>query len=402
MISRRLAGLSTCIVLTVVAAACADDVDQEAVEAVGPVGAPKAVTIAITDDGCSPSAIDASAGEVTFAVTNETRDQAEFEILTAAPAILVEKILGAGSSGSYTVALTAGQHSVICGAPSHTRATLSITGEGGHATPTSGVVDQAGLDALVSGYATYVGEQLTLLQTGVRRFTDAVRSGDVEQAKALYPEVREPWERIEPVAELFPDSDGVIDSRSDDFELREADPGFTGFHALEYGLWANGTIDGATVDPRALADRLDADIGELVTAARRVEYQPAVITNGAAALIEEAAQTKITGEEDRYSMTDLFTFAANVDGSKEIFELVHDLLQRVDPALATDLQASFADVDSLLATYIDGEGIDVDGKGYQTYDRVSTADRARFKTAMAQLSEELARVSGSLGLVVAS
>ncbi len=73
-----------------------------------------------------------------------------------------------------------------------------------------------------------------------------------------------PWEAIEPVAELFPDSDAVIDSRADDFAKAEADPDFTGFHALEYGLWAQGTKDGATVDLKALADRLDKDMQDLL------------------------------------------------------------------------------------------------------------------------------------------
>ena len=81
-------------------------------------------------------------------------------------------------------------------------------------------------------------EQTKALETGTKAFTDAVRAGDTEKAKSLYAQVRIPWERIEPVAELFPDSDGVIDSRADDFEKKEADPEFTGFHAIEYGLWA--------------------------------------------------------------------------------------------------------------------------------------------------------------------
>ncbi len=47
------------------------------------------------------------------------------------------------------------------------------------------------------------------------------------------------------------------------------------------------------------------------------------MTNGAAGLIEEAAQTKITGEEERYSKTDLYTLQANVDGAHKIFVLAH-------------------------------------------------------------------------------
>ena len=141
------------------------------------------------------------------------------------------------------------------------------------------------------------------LQTNVQAFTDAVRSGDTEKAKQLYIAARVPWEAIEPVAELFPDSDAVIDSRADDYDKAEADPDFSGFHALEYGLWAQGTKDGATVDLDALADRLDSDIAELIAKVKTITIAPQVMTNGAGALIEEASQGKITGEEDAVTRT---------------------------------------------------------------------------------------------------
>ena len=175
------------------------------------------------------------------------------------PQIIAEEFLEAGKSGSYTVSLPAGQYQVICGAPSDPRADLVVTGEGG-TTPAAAAnskVDQAALAAAVTAYTAYVDEQTQKLTTGTKAFTDAVRAGDVAEAKALYANARVPWEEIEPVAELFPDCDAVIDSRADDFAKAEADPTFTGFHAIEYGLWAQGTKDGANVDLTALANGLD-------------------------------------------------------------------------------------------------------------------------------------------------
>ena len=43
---------------------------------------------------------------------------------------------------------------------------------------------------------------------------------------------------------------------------------------------------------------------------------------GAAELIEEVSEGKITGEEDRYSHTDLWDFAANIEGSKQLIMLL--------------------------------------------------------------------------------
>ncbi len=357
-------------------------------------GAAKGIAVNLTDNGCDPLALTAPTGSVSFAVTNKTDDQAEFEILSKTPEILTEKFVDAGKTETYAVALAPGDYEIICGRPSDPRTQLTITGDSG-AGPTTTVVDASALAAATAEYQTFVIGQVEELETNIKAFTDAVRAGDTETAKELYPVVRVNWEIIEPVAELFPDSDGVIDSRSDDFPKAEADPDFTGFHAIEYGLWAQGTIDGAEVDLPALADRLDADITSLATSIKTIDIQPQVMTNGAAALIEEAAQTKTTGEEDRYSHTDLATFAANVDGAKKVVDLVGPLLRGVNATLADDLAASFERVNALLDTYQDGDA-------FQSYENVTEADRAKFKTELAQLSEELSQVTGSLGLTVAS
>ena len=371
--------------VAVFVAGCSDGGGGEGAVAAEPV------TVTLTEAGCDPTTVAATGGTVTFAVKNDRNAKAEFEVLSKTPEILIEKFLESKAAGSFQVNLKAGSYEIICGAPSDTRAALTITGDGGVAVLK---VDKPALDAAVTAYTAYVREQTKALENGTKAFTDAVRAGDTEKAKTLYAQVRIPWERIEPVAELFPDSDGVIDSRADDFEKKEADPEFSGFHAIEYGLWANGTIGGAKVDLTALANRLDKDIAQLIALVNGLEIQPQVMTNGAAALIEEAANTKITGEEERYSKTDLTTFAANVEGSRKVFDLVDALLKGVDKKLDDSIAKDFKTVDDLLAKY-------KDGTGFMTYDKVTSGDRDKFKSSMASLSEDLAQVSGSFGLEVA-
>ena len=132
---------------------------------------------------------------------------------------------------------------------------------------------------------------------------------------------------------------------------------------------------------------------DLITSVSKITITPQVMTNGAAGLIEEAAQTKITGEEERYSKTDLVTLAANVDGARKIVELLHPVLQPVNPTLQTEIDGALAKVDSLLAPL-------KSGNGYVSYDQVTDAQRNDLKAAMAQLSEELSEISGALGLEV--
>ena len=348
----------------------------------------------ITDDGCgTPTLAAPEAGLVTFAVASTATTRGEFEIVSAAPSIIFEGFWTPGQSKEVQVQLRAGSYELVCGNPNTPKRGRLTVGAGPTDVAAATGPDRAALDELAAEYTKVVRGEATKLSQGTRQFTAAVRAGDTVQAKALYAKVREPWERIEPVAEAFPDADAAIDSRADDHPRAEADPGFKGFHAIEYGLWAQGT-KGARVDLPRLATTLDTDVASLVRELRALKVTPEAMTNGAAALIEEAAQTKVTGEEERYSRTDLVTLAANLDGARTVFNLIEDRLGAADPGLRDDTIRAIRRVREVLGRY------EVDG-GFASYARVTREDRNLLKTTMAELSELFARVPGSLGLELA-
>ena len=205
--------------------------------------------------------------------------------------------------------------------------------------------DQQVLEA-VADYKTWVVGEVAGLVADTRKFTDAVRAGDLAAAKRQFAPSRVRWERIEPIAGLVEDIDGRVDSRVDDFE-GPADPQFTGWHRLEYHLWKLGSTKGT----KPFADQLDKDIASLEQQMRKLEFPPAAVALGPAELVEEVSEGKITGEEDRYSHTDLWDFDANVDGSRKLFELLTPALQAKDAALVGEIGAGFAAVGKSLAAY---------------------------------------------------
>ena len=83
------------------------------------------------------------------------------------------------------------------------------------------------------------------------------------------------------------------------------------------------------------------------------------MARGAGELIEEVAQSKLTGEEDRYSEADLWSIEANVAGSKKIVDILRPTLETVDAAWLERADAAFADVDEVIAKYRDGDGFTV-------------------------------------------
>ena len=231
------------------------------------------------------------------------------------------------------------------------------TGSGGSAASgldgqnLGGTTDNPLVRNAVVEYKTYATQQIDEGITLTRTLTDAVRAGDLAAAQAAYAPSRVPWERIEPLAGLVEEIDGAVDARVDDFASVD-DPAFTGWHRLEYLLFARNTTEGAA----PFADKLDADLQTLKTQFATLEVPPVAVPVGAAELIEEVSSGKITGEEDRYSKTDLYDFNANLEGSRAAIERLRPALAQADPALLQRIDTGFADLDRSLAPLRDGDG----------------------------------------------
>ncbi len=233
--------------------------------------------------------------------------------------------------------------------------------------------------AATAAYKAYVIHEVQLLTAANKTFTDAVRAGDVAKAKASFAAARYHYETIEPVAESFGDLDPEIDARIDDVD----DPAkWTGFHRLEKILWVDNTTNGTT----ALADKLDADIAKLKALVADETYQPAQLANGATGLLDEVAKSKVTGEEDRYSHTDLSDFAANVAGSYKAFQLLQPVLAAKDPGLAATVDARFKDVLASLDEHKSGEA-------WASYTTINDSTRRTLAQQVDALAEPLSQVA---------
>jgi iron uptake system component EfeO len=244
------------------------------------------------------------------------------------------------------------------------------------------------LTAPIAAYKTYVTQEVDQLTLKTKAFTDAVIAGDLAKSQKLYASTRVHWERSEPVAEAFTDLDGTMDQRADKFEQKEKDPKFTGWHRLEMILFQDKTTKGT----KELATLLMKDTLELQKRMKTLAIEPKTMVGGAAGLIEEVAANKISGEEDRYSRTDLWDFAANIDGSQKIVELLRPMLKTANPELLKRVDANFAKVNTGLGKYKTPDG------GYQTYDKLKDIDRKDLKASITLLAEDLSKLRGTLGV----
>ncbi|SPJ32064.1 iron uptake system protein EfeO [Kushneria phyllosphaerae] len=258
--------------------------------------------------------------------------------------------------------------------------------------PAQAAVSPDALVGPVAEYKLYVLDNLEDLVSHTEAFTAAIRAGDVDKARALYAPTRVYYERIEPIAELFADLDARIDAREDDYEHGVKDPDFTGFHRLEYALFHDHSTKGMNGYAQGLMD----NINTLDSRVQDLTFPPKTVVGGAAALMEEVAATKVSGEEDRYSRTDLWDFQANVDGAREIFSLFRPLAEQEDADTVQRIQQNFDHVEAILAEYrVDPQHPE---KGFDAYDEVSDTHRRALVGPVTVLAEDLSTLRGLLGL----
>lgn len=343
------------------------------------------VKVTVTDKQCEPMNLTVNAGKTQFVILNHSQKALEWEILKGVMVVEERENIAPGFSQKLTANLQPGEYEMTCGLLTNPKGKLVVKGEA--------TADAAKGDALLSlgeaitAYKAYVVGETAQLVSGTKAFTDAVKAGDIEKAKALYAPTRQHYERIEPIAELFSDLDGSIDAREDDYEQKAADPKFTGFHRLEKALFGDNSVK----DMASYADKLNHDVLELQTRINELAFPPSKVVGGAAGLIEEVAASKISGEEDRYSHTDLWDFQANIEGAQKIVDLLRPQLQKENSALLAKVDANFKKVNTILAKYRTKTG-------FETYDKLTDADRNALKGPITTLAEDLAQLRGVLGL----
>lgn len=356
-----------------------------------------AVTVSSTESECNLSTTEVKAGKNTFSVTNDGSQVTEFYVLAEDGLRIISEVenIGPGITRDLTVNLAEGTYKTSC--------KPGMVGDGiigdltvaanPDASPVS-ADEQALRDTAITQYTAYVKDQTEQLKTKTDAFADAYAAGDDEQARSLYAAARLHYERIEPVAESFGDLDPLLDLREADLEEGQT---WTGWHLIEKDLWQPTAEDndGKAYTPltesqrKEAATKLKEDTQSLYDQTRDLELTLDQITNGAKSLLDEVAFSKVTGEEEIWSHTDLYDFQGNIDGARVAFEDVRPLLESKDAELAQTIDAKFTDIQSLLDQHRDG-------KGFVAYTDLSESQVRELSDAIDALSEPLSQLTGVL------
>ena len=346
------------------------------------------VTVTIHPHSCEPNALTVPAGLNSFRIVNASERAVEWEILDGVLVVEERENIAPGLSQVINATLAPGDYAITCGLLSNPRGTLHVTPTAASEASANARPSMVAFIGPLSEFRVYVSRQSSVLIKAVDALSQAIGAGDLEQAQALYTPARVAYQRLAPAAQRLAELDNAINARADFFEKRESDPGFTGFHRLEYGLFDQRSTEGLA----PIAQRLQADTVQLKQQLLAQSLPPEQLVSIVARTLHTLADTRAnSGEEERYSHFDLNGFAANLEATRKVVDLLRPLLTKKNPDLQRNIDSASASLEAEL------NGLKT-SQGYRTYDRVSAEQRQHISNKAKALADELDGIDPALGL----
>ncbi|MFI7503347.1 iron uptake system protein EfeO [Streptomyces sp. NPDC049687] len=354
----------------------------------GCTGSDNVIEVMAADSKCETSQKEIAAGHVQLAIENKGSLAAAVYILFPDDQVVAEREnIAPGTKQRVTAEVKAGDYQIGCRAGMNSdsvRQDLKVTGG-------TGDKRDPRQDWAVATYRAYAQEQAYQTLRLAETFAQAVKDGDIEDAKKTYALSRIGWERTEAVAESFGDIGSRVDVREDGLgDDQNPATDWTGWHRLEKALWQDKKI---TERDKQVADQMIADLGDWQRRIGKAEITPTSMANGAKELLDEVASSMTTGEEEPYSHTDLVDFKADVEGVQKSSELLLRAVgQENDTALVTELDTRSATLNTMFDKY----RVDRTSYGFTSYDKVGEADRKQLSDAVHALAESLAKLAAAV------
>jgi iron uptake system EfeUOB component EfeO/EfeM len=171
-------------------------------------------------------------------------------------------------------------------------------------------------------YRAYVAGKLSALRAQVTVLSAGIGSGNLAKARSAWLTAHLTWLEIgqdDGAYGAFGALGGEIDGLAAGHPLGTADPGFTGFHKVEFDLWTKRDLRAAATDT-AILQRLLAQLVKVPLS----KYLPATATGIGNWLLrphevlEDALRDSLTADDDYGSGTDLASTTADVTAVRQM------------------------------------------------------------------------------------
>jgi len=347
--------------------------------------APTRISVGLT--GCGTGWLKPAAGEQDFLLVNTDLRDGSAQLINPADGAVYADVepLGSGASAQLRIVLGHGSYAFRCVMEDDNAVTGPTVTIGGTArTPVAPVlpVTQNDLVPAAKAYEAYVTGALPGLIGQTETLRADIGRGDLAAARSDWLPAHLAYERLGAAYGAFGTADAAINGRPDGLPDGVRDPGFTGFHRLEYGLWH----DESAADLGPVADALVTAETDLRTNFPQAQIDPLAIAIRAHEITENTLQFTLTGHDDFGSGSQLATARANLDGTQTVLGLLRPLLTGRYPGLPT--------LDALIAaTGRDLGALQRPDGGYPPLPDLAVPDRERLNSDFSELSEQLAPIA---------
>jgi iron uptake system component EfeO len=343
---------------------------------------PQEITVSV--DRCGMGWSDPVAGEQHFELHNVDTRAGEVYLTDAKTGAVYAEVdpLGPGTTSPMTVRISGGSYAFRCAMEDEATVSGPVVKVAGTASPAPtpvAAVAQADLIEATQQYEAYVTGRIPTLRTLTDRLRSDVDRGDLVRARADWLPAHLEYERLGAAYGAFGDLDGEINGMPNGLPGGVADPDWTGFHRVEYGLWHGQSAASLRSATDALGEAVDGLADEFAHA----QIDPLDVSIRAHEITENALQFELTGKTDFGSHSNLATIAANLDGTTAVLDILKPLLVPRYPDLGTT------------TALITRTRTDLAAAG-GTLAALTTAHRQVLDADLSQLSEELAPVASIL------
>jgi iron uptake system EfeUOB component EfeO/EfeM len=346
------------------------------------------IVVNIHPHSCEPNALTVPAGRASFRIVNRSERAVEWEILDGVLVVEERENIAPGLSQVINANLQPGDYAITCGLLSNPRGTLHVTPTAASDAAAKAKPSMVAFVGPLSEFRVYLAVQGSALIKAVTALDQAIASGDLDQARALYLPARAAYQRLAPAAQRLAELDNHINARADYFEKREQDPAFVGFHRLEYALFQQRNL--AEIAP--ISQRLVADVTMLKQQLLAQSLPPEQLVSIVVRNLNSLADVRAgSGEEERYSHSDLNGFAANGQTARKVVDLLRPMLSKSAADLLPKIDQALGDFDSQLNTFKSADG-------YLSYDAVAAAQRQQIAAQAKALATALDGIDPALGL----
>jgi high-affinity iron transporter len=344
-------------------------------------------TVDVTATRCASGWSAADTGTRTFNVDNKSGKAGEINLDDAAGAVVAEiETIGPATTATMTATLGPGSYTFRCllsGQAATSSATVLVTGRQQDAPlPVKPVT----LDDLVGPnkqYQAYAAGDLATLQTQIAALRGDLTRGDLAAAKTDWLAAQLTWERVGASYDSFGDAGVAVDGLPDGLPQGVQDPGFTGLHRIEYGLY-NGQ-GAAELVP--VVDALSAEITSVQKnlTGDDIAGDPTNLPIRAHEIIEDAMRDHLSGIDDEGAGAAYAETYADTQVDQVVLGELAQLIDARSPGLVQSADSEISTLQqALLATQSAGR--------WTPLQATPLAGKQRVDAAIGSLLETLASV----------